>query len=75
MPTLSCQELSSINMVHKHELSSSSRESKESFVSVYPVYFVSSPLYKGDGLQQTICAHYSWEMALNVSHDESISNT
>jgi hypothetical protein len=32
-------------------------------------------LRKGDGLQLTVCAIYSWEMPLNIGLDESFDNT
>jgi hypothetical protein len=80
-------ELSNVKTLHERKLCSRSRTSEHFFVSVYHVYSVSidsllmwicvkySILYKGDYLGFTICACYSWEMALNVRLDASFDNT
>jgi hypothetical protein len=48
--------------------------SDDSLVSVCPVYSVSTDnilkqMCEGESLKLTMCAHYSWEMALNIRPD------
>jgi hypothetical protein len=80
-------ELSTVNTLYECKSCSRSRMSDQSFVSVYDItslhrfshifwcgYVKCSILNKGDDLRLSICACYSWEMALNVGLDVSFDN-
>jgi hypothetical protein len=71
-------ELWSVSRLHVRKLCSRSRNSEQSFVSVYRVYSLHNynmlkygiPC-EGDSLRLTVCACYAWEMVLHVGLDVS----